>query len=85
MRIRGEDGRIEEKMEVLGKKRNVERKGEIIEEDFTWKQQRMQWLIRRVAKKEREMEKRVKVRYGRLIVNERIWYWDEEKSMLRDT
>ena len=31
------------------------------------------------------MGKRVKVRYGRLIVDERIWYWDEEKSMLRDS
>ena len=76
--------KMEGKMKVLGKKRNRKGKREIIEEDFTWKQQRMQWLIRRVAEKEREMGKRVKVRYGRLIVNERIWYWDEEKSMLRD-
>ena len=71
-------------MEVLGKKRNLKGKREIIEEDFTWKQQRMQWLIRRVAEKEREMRKRVKVRYGRLIVNKRMWYCDEERSMLRD-
>ena len=31
-----------EKMEVLGKNRNLKRKREIIEKDFTWKQQRMQ-------------------------------------------
>ena len=69
---------------MTGKKRNLKGNREIIEEDFTWTQQRMQWLIKRVTEKEREMGKRVKVRYGRLIVNERTWYWDEEKSMLRD-
>ena len=47
-----------EKMDVLGKERNLKGKRKIIEEDFTWKQQRMQWLMRRVAEKKREMGKR---------------------------
>ena len=71
MRIRGEDG----KDGSFGKEKEyLKGKREIIEEDFTWKQQIIQWLIRRVAEKERKMGKWVKVRYGRLVVNERIWY-----------
>ena len=75
---------LEGKKEVMRKKGNLRGRREIIEEDLTWKQKRMQWLIKEVGEKEKKQGKRVKIGYGKLIVNEKVWYWDEERLVLRD-
>ena len=68
----------------MRKKGNLRGRREIIQEDFTWKQKRMQWLIKEIGEKEKKQGKRVKIGYGKLIVNEKVWYWDEERLVLRD-
>lgn len=75
---------IEGKYEVMRKKVNLRGRKERIEEDLTWKERRMQWLIRERAEEEKRKGKRVIIRYGKLIVNGETWVWDEEREVIKN-
>lgn len=87
----GKEGMIEVKMEtledkamVMRKKANLKGRNERIEDDLTWKERRMQWLIRERAEEEKGKGKRVIIRYGKLIVNGETWVWDQKREVIRN-
>lgn len=40
--------------------------------------------MRRIAAKETRKRNRVKLGYGKTWTNNGLWYWDEEKGVLKD-
>lgn len=74
----------EQRREVMLRKRNLRRRKERVLEDWTWKERRMKWKLEEIARKEESNGKRVKVRYGKIRIEEHWWRWDEEEEVLRD-
>jgi len=67
---------LEQKREVMQRKKELRGRKERIEDDLTWKERRMQWMIKRAAAREEGRGRRVKVSYGRLWVDGVWWKWE---------
>lgn len=68
-------------MERKGKLKN---RKEWIDEDLTWKERKVKWLIKRKAEKVRVEEKRVRVGHMKIWIEGREWRWDEREGKLKD-
>lgn len=55
-----------------------------IKEDQTFKERKMRWKIRNLAEEERKKGNRVRQEYGKIWIEDRWWYWDEEGDTLRN-
>ncbi|XP_029054147.2 uncharacterized protein PF11_0207-like [Osmia bicornis bicornis] len=75
---------LEHKRIVMMKKKALRGGEERIEEDLTWKERRIQWKIRKIAKEEREKGRNVWVDYGKIRIEGKWWRWDEETETLKD-
>ncbi|KMQ87126.1 hypothetical protein RF55_13685 [Lasius niger] len=50
---------VDQKKQVLDKKRKLRRREERIEEDLTWEERRSKWMIREIARREEKEGKKV--------------------------
>nr|XP_034174773.1 golgin subfamily A member 6-like protein 6 [Osmia lignaria] len=75
---------VEQKRSVMMKKKVLKGREERIEEDLTWKERRIQWKLRRIAKEEREKGKNVWVDHGRIRIEGKWWRWKEGSERLKD-
>lgn len=80
--VRMED--TEGKKEVMRRKRELRGRREKIEDDLTWKERRMQWKLRKIGDEEERRGKRVRLGYGKVIIEGATWFWDESREVLRD-
>lgn len=74
----------EQKREVMRKKKFLKGRNEKITEDLTWRERKMKWRLEEIARREREEGRRVWVSYGRILIGEEWWTWDEEGEVLRN-
>lgn len=44
----------------------------------------MQWLLRRQGEEEKRKGRRVRIFYGKIIIDGLTWLWDEQREVLRD-
>jgi hypothetical protein len=77
-------GSREEKRQIMQKKGILKGRGERIEDDWTWKERKMQHKIRCIAEEEMRKGKRVRIRYGLIEIEGERWKWDESKEELRN-
>ncbi|KAI4472671.1 hypothetical protein M0802_016593 [Mischocyttarus mexicanus] len=75
---------VEGKREVMSRKGKLQGRREIIGDDWTWKERKMQWRLREIGSEEAGRGKWVRVGYGRVNINGVVWVWDEEGEKLRD-
>lgn len=53
-----------------------------IEEDQTFKERRIKWNLRRIAEEERREGRKIRLGYGK--IEDRWWFWEDERKMLVD-
>ena len=75
---------MEAKREVMRNKGKLRGRKERLEDDLTWKERKMQWRLRRLGEEEEAKGKRVRVSYGKIVVDGITWFWDERREELRD-
>ena len=75
---------MEAKREVMRNKGKLRGRKERWEDDLTWKERRMQSQLRRIGEDEEAKGKRVRVLYGKIVVDGTTWFWDERREVLRD-
>lgn len=63
-------GSMENKREVMERKRALKGRAVRIADDWTWKERRMQWKLKEIAAKEERNGRRVWVSYGRIRIDE---------------
>jgi len=76
--------KVESKIEMR-KRRDLTDKKVRIDDDLTLKERRIRWRLEDIARRERGKGKRVRVGYGKLLIEERWWRWVEEEKRLKDT
>ncbi|XP_043256876.1 trichohyalin-like [Colletes gigas] len=74
----------EAKREVMRNKGRLRGRKERVEDDMTWRERRMQWQLRRIGVEEEVKGRRVRVFYGKIMVDGAMWFWDERREVLRD-
>lgn len=77
--------RMEDKINIMRNKhklRELQTKVVYIKQDFTKKEQDIQNKIVKRAREERNLGKRTKIGYMKLIINGNKWVWDETKERL---
>lgn len=65
-------------------KKNLKGRKEKIMEDWTWKERKMRWRLKEIAKNEERKGKKVWIEYGKIKIDEQWWKWDEEKEVLKN-
>ncbi|KMQ81907.1 hypothetical protein RF55_24803 [Lasius niger] len=75
---------VEEKKEVMRKRRDLKDKEVRIDDDLTWKERMMRRNLEKIAWGERGRNKRVWVGYGKIQIDGKWWRWEEEEERLRD-
>lgn len=74
----------EMKREVMRNKGKLKGKEIWIEEDQTFRERRIKWKLRRIAEEERREGKRIKQGNGKIWIEDKWWFWDEEREVLVD-
>jgi len=77
--------KVESMIEIMRKRRDLTDKKVRIDDDLTWKERRIRWRLEDIARRERGKGERVRVGYGKLLIEERWWRWVEEEERLKDT
>ncbi|XP_076686107.1 uncharacterized protein LOC143378236 [Andrena cerasifolii] len=75
---------MEVKREIMRNKGKLKGRKERIGDDLTWKERKMQWQIRVVGEEEERKGNRVRVKYGKIEIEGKTWFWDEQGEVLRD-
>ncbi|KAM0727873.1 hypothetical protein ACS0PU_005342 [Formica fusca] len=75
---------VEKKKEIMRRRGEIKGRDIRLDDDLTWRERRMRWLIESVARREREKGKRVWVGYGKVQINGIWWKWNEGEEELRD-
>jgi len=76
--------KMEQKRELMIRKRKVRERGIIIEDDLTWRERKMKWKLEEIARQERGKGKRVWVGYGKIQIEGKWWRWEEDEEILKD-
>lgn len=79
---------LEKKLEILRNKaklRNTIHKKVYFESDLTENEKEIQREIKKIADKEKEKYKRVKIKYQQLIIDNEKWTWNHNKGKLEKT
>lgn len=63
--------KVESKIEIMRKRRDLTDKEVRIDDDLTWKERRIRWRLEDIARRERGKGKRVRVGYGKLLIEGR--------------
>ncbi|XP_046145496.1 trichohyalin-like [Osmia bicornis bicornis] len=71
---------MEHKRIVMEKKKTLKGRDEKIEEDLTWRERRIQWKLRSIAREEREKGRFVWVDHGRIRIEVLMETWLEKKG-----
>ena len=71
------------KRELMLKKNKLKGRRERVEDDLTFEERRMQWMIRRVAEQEQQKGKRVRVSNRGIWIEKEWWEWDEQEEALK--
>ena len=71
-------GSVEDKREIMKNKGKLRGRKEWIGDDLTWKERKMQWRLREIGEEEGRQGKRVRVSYGRIEIEGKMWFWDEQ-------
>jgi len=74
---------LEQKRKVMIERRRLREKGIRIDDDLTWKERKMRWNLEDIARQERGNDKRVRVGYGKMQI-EGKGKWEEDEEILRD-
>lgn len=75
---------VGKKIDILKRRRELKENEVRIDDDLTWKKRKMKWSMEGIAGREREKEKRVWVKYGRMLIEGKWWRWDKEEENLKD-
>lgn len=62
----------------------MKEKGIKIEDDLTWKERKMKWVLEEIARQERNKGKSVWIRYGKIQIDGIWWRWEEDTQILKD-
>ena len=73
---------MEDKKEIMKNKGKLRGRKEWIGDDLTWKERKMQWRLREIGEEEGRKGKRVRVSYGRIEIEGKMWFWDEQGEVL---
>lgn len=73
-----------ERKEVLEKKRLLKGRKERIMEDWTWRERKMRWKLKELARKEEGEGRKGWISYAKLRIDGQWWGWDEEEKVLRN-
>jgi len=76
--------KMEQKRELMIRKRKVRERGIIIKDDLTWRERKMKWKLEEIARQERGKGKRVWVGYGKIQIEGKWWRWEEDEEILKD-
>ncbi|KMQ84348.1 hypothetical protein RF55_17915 [Lasius niger] len=76
-------GSIEQKRQVMGNKKELRGREERIDDDLTWKERKVRWKLREIARKEKGEGRRVRMGNGRLQIDGKWWKWNEEEEVLK--
>ena len=71
----------EQRKEVWNRKKNLRGREERILADWTWKERKMRWRLKKIARTEEEKGNRVWLGYGRIRIGESWWRWDEKEVL----
>ena len=74
---------MEVKREIMRQKGKLKGRKERIGDDLTWKERKMQWQLRAIGEEEERKGKRVRVKYGKIEIEGKTWFWDEQGEVLR--
>lgn len=74
----------EMKREVMRNKGKLKGKEIWIEEDLIFRERRIKRNLRRIAEEERREGKKIRQGYGKIWIEDRWWFWDEERETLVD-
>ncbi|KMQ84726.1 hypothetical protein RF55_17243 [Lasius niger] len=73
-----------QKKELMIKKNKLRERGIRVEDNMTWRERKMKWKLEDIARQERGKGKRVWTSYGKLQIEGKWWFWDEDKEILKD-
>lgn len=68
----------------MAKRKNIRGRRITIEKDMTWMERKMQWRMREIGQEEGRQGNRARVSYGKIEINGRTWWWEEQRETLRD-
>lgn len=77
-------GNEEERKQVWREEGKLKRKQVWIDRDLMWKERKMRWNLKEIARREERRERRVKVEYDRILIEGIWWVWDEEEEVLKN-
>ncbi|EZA51537.1 hypothetical protein X777_09784 [Ooceraea biroi] len=80
IKIRTEENR----KKILENKRKLRGRKIWIEEDQTFNERKIKWKLRQIAGEEERTGKKVKLGYGKIWIEGKWWFWDEEEEILKD-
>ena len=66
---------MEEKREIMRNKGKLKGRKERIGDDLTWKERKMQWMLRMLGEEEERKGNRVRVKYGKIEIEGKTWFW----------
>lgn len=76
--------KIEQKKEIMMTKGKIKEKGIRIDNNLTWREKKMRWKVKEIARQEREKGKRMWIGYGKIHIDGKWWKWDEEEEVLKN-
>lgn len=74
---------MRDKLKIIGRRRNLLKKGIKIEDDLTPREREVQQWIEDKAKEEEYKDKNIKIGYMRIMIENEWYIWDEEKGCLK--
>ena len=77
-------GNVEQKRQVMEKKRKMRGREEWIDEDLTWTERRSRWKLREIARKEEREGRKVWLGRKGIEIDGEWWKWDEEEEKLKN-
>lgn len=68
---------------MIKEKKKLRNRREWLLNDLTEKERRVEWLIKREARRKSRKGMRVRVGYMKLGIDGKLWVWEETKERLR--
>ena len=66
------------KREIMTKKKELHGSSEKIEDDMTWGERKMQFMLRKMKEEERRKGRETWVKYKKIRIEDEWWKWKEE-------
>lgn len=75
---------IEEKKQIMVKRKELKKRGIWIDNDLTWRERKMRWKLGEIASEERRKGRKVWIGYGKLEIEGERWEWEEGTERLKN-